>query len=181
LKARGILSGGTPCGTLGDVKTVYVETSIPSYLTARRSVDLRVVACQQFTVQWWEQARQRYELYISELVVAEASEGHAEAVQRRLDAMRGLPELPVDRRAEELAAKLVSDGGFPPAAGADALHVAIAAVHSMDLLLTWNCRHINNPETKPVMRSICAVAGHTCPEICTPQELLPEDTRDVPG
>jgi hypothetical protein len=80
-----------------------------------------------------------------------------------------------------LAAKLLADGGFPAPAEVDALHVAIAAVQGIDLFLTWNCRHINNAETKPIVRSICAIAGYTCPEICTPQELLPEDTNEISG
>jgi len=161
------------------MKSVYIETPIPSYLTARPSRDVRTAAWQQLTLQWWEQARQHYDLYTSELVVTEAAQGDAEAAHRRLDTLRGIHELSVDQEAEALAAKLIADGGFPETAELDALHVAIAAVHAVDLLLTSNCRHINNAETKPVIRSICAVAGYTCPEICTPQELLPEETNDV--
>ena len=81
---------------------------------------------------------------------------------------------------EALAARLVAEGGFPAEAEVDALHVAIAAVQAVDLLLTWNCRHINNAETKPIIRAVCAVAGYTCPEICTPQELLSEETDEIP-
>jgi hypothetical protein len=81
---------------------------------------------------------------------------------------------------EILAARLVAEGGVPPEAEVDALHVAIAAVQAVDLLLTWNCRHINNAETKPIIRSICAAAGYVCPEICTPQELLLEDNDEIP-
>lgn len=87
--------------------------------------------------------------------------------------------MPIDEEVEELAAKLISDGGIAVTAQADALHVAVAAVHGIDYLLTWNCRHIDNAALKPVMRSTCAVAGYICPEICTPMELLPGDTDDV--
>jgi len=55
---------------------------------------------------------------------------------------------------------------------AAALHVATAAVHRMDYLLTWNCRHINNPEIKPAVRRVCECAGITCPEIRTPLEIV---------
>lgn len=161
------------------MKSVYVETSIISYLTARPSRDLRAAAWQQITAQWWEQARTRYELFTSEIVALEAREGNAEAAQRRLDILRQMEGLPIDQEAEAPASKLIAGGGFPEEAEVDALHVAVAAVHDIALFLTWNCRHINNAETKPVMRSICAVAGYTCPEICTPQELLPEETDDV--
>ena len=162
------------------MKSVYLETSIPSYLTARPSRDVRAAAWQELTVQWWDTARRRYDLYTSELVVAEAREGDPAAVKRRLDALRGVPELVVDAEVEALAAKLIADGGFPSAAEFDALHVALAAVHAVDFLLTWNCRHINNADTKPTIRSICILAGYACPEICTPQELLPEENDYVP-
>ena len=161
------------------MKSVYIETSILSYLTAKPSRDVRTAAWQQITVQWWEQARQHYELFTSELVASEAAEGNAEAARRRLDALRGIKELVIDSEMEALAAKLIAEGGVPAEAEVDALHVAIATVHAVDLLLTWNCRHINNAETKPIIRSICAVAGYTCPEICTPQELLSEDTDEI--
>ncbi len=161
------------------MKSVYVETSIISYLTARPSRDLRAAAWQQITAQWWEQTRAGYDLFTSEIVVLEAHEGDPEAARRRLDILRQMEGLPVDQETEALASKLIAGGGFPAEAEIDALHVAVAAVHNIALFLTWNCRHINNAETKPVMRSICAVAGYACPEICTPQELLPEDSDDV--
>jgi len=161
------------------MKSVYIETSIPSYLTGRISRDVRVVAWQQLTIQWWEQEKDQYELYISELVVREASSGNKDAAQRRLDSLHSITELIIDPEMESLATKLIVDGGFPAVAEIDALHVAIAAVQGIDLFLTWNCRHINNAETKPIVRSICLKAGYTCPEICTPQELLREDTNDI--
>jgi hypothetical protein len=55
------------------------------------------------------------------------------------------------------------------------LHVAVAAVHRIDYLLTWNCRHIDNANNKPIIREICASVGYVCPEICTPMELMPEE------
>ncbi len=162
------------------MKSVYIETSILSYLTARPSREIRAIAWQEVTVQWWGTARQRYDLYTSEVVVAEAREGDPTAAERHINALRGIPELVVDTEVESLAAKLISEGGIPSAAEFDALHVALAAVHGVDFLLTWNCRHINNADTKPKIRSICALAGYVCPEICTPQELLPEESDYVP-
>ena len=157
------------------MKSVYIETSIPSYLTARPSRDLRTAAWQEITLQWWTEARSRYELFTSELVISEAAAGNPEAAQRRLESLRSITELVVDDEMKNLAIRLVAEGGFPPQAELDALHIAIATVQAVDLFLTWNCRHINNAETKPTIRYICSSAGYTCPEICTPQELLPED------
>jgi predicted nucleic acid-binding protein len=117
-------------------KTVYIETSIPSYLTARPSRDVRAAAWQQITVQWWEEARADYELFTSELVIVEASPGNPEAAARRLEALQGIVELPIDQEVQELAEQLIAKGGIPPAAEADALHVAVATVHRIDYLLT---------------------------------------------
>ena len=160
-------------------KTVYIETSIPSYLTARPSRDIRAAAWQQITAQWWDEARTHYELFISELVLVEVSSGNPEAARRRLEVLQGIAELPIDQEVQALAGRLISQGGVPAGAEADALHIAVAAVHRMDYLLTWNFRHIDNAATKPLIRSICAEAGYTCPEICTPIELLPEGDNDV--
>ena len=160
-------------------KSVYIETSIPSYLTARPSRDVRAAAWQQITSQWWDEARFHYELFTSALVIVEASDGNPEAALRRLESLQGIPELLIDEEAQALAEKLVWEGGMPTVAKADALHVAIAAVHGIDYLLTWNCRHIDNATRKPIIRAICISAGYSYPEICTPMELLPEDNDDV--
>lgn len=151
------------------------------YLTAQPSRDLRVAAWQQTTIQWWEQERTKYELFSSELVLAEARAGDTNAAGRRLAVLDAIPLLAVTGEAKALADRLMADGGIPPHAEMDALHIAVASVHGMDYLLTWNCRHIDNASTKPVIRSSCAVAGYACPEICTPLELLSEENEDVQG
>ena len=160
-------------------KSVYIETSIPSYLTANPSRDIRAAAWQQITAQWWEEARPDYDLFTSELVVVEASAGDSEAAARRLEALKDVAELPIDQEVQELAEGLISKGGVPSGAEADALHIAVAAVHRIDYLLTWNFRHIDNAATKPLIRAICAEAGYSCAEICAPVELLPEGDADV--
>jgi len=161
-------------------KTVYIETSIPSYLAARPSRDMLAAAWQQVTLQWWEEARPQYDLFTSELVIAEASLGDRDAAAKRIAYLEGISELPVDEEPQILAERLIAGGAVPDFAQADALHVAVSAVHRIDYLLTWNCRHLDNATTKPLMRSICAVAGYVCPEICTPLELLPEESDSVP-
>lgn len=160
-------------------KSVYIETSIASYLTARPSRDVRAAAWQQITSQWWEEVRADYDLFTSELVIVEASAGNPEAAARRLETLQGIAELSIDEEVQELADQLISKGGFPSGAEADALHVAVAAVHRIDYLLTWNFRHIDNAEKRPIIRSICVTAGYSCPEICTPMELPQEDEDNV--
>lgn len=162
------------------MRTVYIETSIVSYLTSRPSRDIRVAAWQEITTQWWEQKRSKYELFTSELVIAEAGGGDEAAARKRLDQLKDIPVLAVDDATKRLAAQLIRDGGVPSEAQADALHIAIGSVHGLDYLLTWNCRHIDNAATKPLLRSICAIVGYRCPEICTPLELLSEEQDHVP-
>ena len=157
------------------MKTVYIETSIVSYLTARPARDLLAAAWQNATSRWWETQRQRFELFTSQLVVDESSDGNAEAAERRLAAWANTPPLPIPDPVTELAVILLTEGALPQKAIDDAVHVAVCAFHGIDYLLTWNCRHIDNAEMKPLMRSVCAIHGYTCPEICTPLELMGDD------
>ncbi|MBN1515709.1 type II toxin-antitoxin system VapC family toxin [Candidatus Sumerlaeota bacterium] len=160
-------------------KSVYIESSIPSYLTARLSRDIRTAGWQQVTMQWWDECRCEYDLFTSELVIAEISAGDEEAVERRLRAMDGINELPIDDAVETLAEELIKRGALPNTAQADAIHISVAAIQEIDYLLTWNCRHINNAAMKPAMRTACADLGCCCPEICTPLELLGKESGDV--
>jgi len=109
------------------------------------------------------------------LVIAEAGGGDEDAARKRLNQLNGVPILSMGDTTRQFAAQLIEKGGVPAEAQADALHIAVASVNELDYLLTWNCRHIDNAAAKPLIRSICAVAGYPCPEICTPLELLSED------
>jgi len=162
-----------------DNKTVYIETSIVSYLTARPSRDLLAAARQEATVDWWETQRPRFDLYTSAVVMEEAGRGDLEATERRLEALIGMGLLAVTDDVRALSKALIREGAVPSKAVDDSLHIAIAAVHGVDYLLTWNCRHIDNAEAKPLIRGVCLANGHTCPEICTPEELMgvPENGR----
>ena len=153
-------------------KTVYIETSIVSYLTARPTSDLLAAAWQKITVDWWDTQRSRFDLYTSDITAEEAGRGNPEAAARRLEALSGIPILPITEVVVVLSKALVQGRALPAKALDDALHIAISAVHSVDYLLTWNYRHLDNAETKPIIRNVCTIHGHVCPEICTPQELM---------
>ena len=153
-------------------KTVYIETSIVSYLTARPTNDLLAAAWQKATIDWWETQRTRFDLYTSDVAIEEAGRGDPDAARRRLEALSGIPLLAITEPVVTLSKALLRDGALPSKAQDDALHMAVSAVHGVDYLLTWNCRHLDNAETKPVMRTVCSLQGHTSPEICTPQELM---------
>ena len=118
-------------------------------------------------------------MFTSELVIAESSAGNQEMAKRRLQALENIQDLLIDDEVERLAERLIEKGAVPSTAKADALHIAVAAVHQIDFLLTWNCRHIDNAASKPIFRMVCAESGYTCPEICTPLELLGEDFSNV--
>lgn len=152
-------------------KSVYIETSVISYLTARGSRDLISAARQQLTQEWWSDSRQNVELFVSPLVLKEVSDGDADAAAKRVSILSGIPELELTEEAVALSDVLVAKGGLPEKARDDALHIVVAAVHEIDFLLTWNCRHIDNAATKPIIRAVCLEQGYVCPEICTPEEL----------
>jgi predicted nucleic acid-binding protein len=152
--------------------SIYIETSIISYLTARPSRDLMIAAGQQVTAQWWETARGSYDVVTSDLVVLESREGDPRAAQRRFDLLRDIRAIELTDEARQLADILTAKGALPKRAQADALHIAVAAVHTVDYLLTWNLRHIDNPAIKPRVREICGLEGYRCPEICTPFEIM---------
>jgi predicted nucleic acid-binding protein len=154
------------------MSSVYIETSIISYLTARVSRDLIVAGHQQMTEEWWSVQRNRFELWASELVVEEASAGDASAAAERLKVLNTIEMLDITEEAGFLATALIERGSLPTKASADALHIAIAAVHNVDYLLTWNCKHIANAEMRPVIESVCRNMGFIPPILCTPEELM---------
>jgi len=152
--------------------TVYVETTIPSYLTAWPSRDLVRSAHQRLTKLWWRTRRRHFRLVVSQFVLDEAAGGDAIAAAARLKVLAGLPRLLITEEVAELAATVMLQGEFPPKAAQDAAHIAVAAVHGVDFLLTWNCTHINNAQLLPGIQQACRQAGFHCPVICTPEELM---------
>ena len=153
---------------------MYIETTVVSYLTARPSRDLVLRAHQQLTRTWWTTRGGDFELFISPLVLQEAGGGDSIRARRRVQALRGLPVLAATQESIELARLLVREGPIPRKAEVDALHVAIAAVHGIEYLLTWNCTHIANALMRSGIETICRRAGYNPPVLCTPEELMEE-------
>ena len=150
---------------------VYIETTIVSYLLASPSADLIQAAHQQLTRNWWA-GRNRFDLFVSRAVVAEAERGAQDAAARRVEALRGIPNLQFSRNVAALARRLMQSGTLPPKARLDAAHVAVAAVNGMDYLLTWNLRHLANATLRGKIEGVCRDAGTVPPIICTPEELM---------
>lgn len=152
--------------------SVYIETSVVSYLTGRPARDVIVAGRQALTVEWWETRRSRFDLYVSTVVVAEAEDGDPAAVQRRLAALSGIPAVAVSDEAKVLARQLVDGGPMPEEYPEDALHIAVCALNGIDYLLTWNCTHLANASIRRQVELCLEQAGYRCPIICTPEELM---------
>ncbi len=151
---------------------VYLETTIASYLAARPSRDVVVSAHQELTYEWWETQRERFDLFVSDLVLQEASRGDASAAARRTELLKGIPVLQAGDEENQIAGRLIRTGLIPRRATADALHVAIATAHGLELLLTWNCRHIANAEISKRMETLLGELGYRMPTLCTPEQLM---------
>ena len=156
------------------METVYIETTVVSYLVANPSRDALLAAHQQLTRQWWQDERRRYECVTSPEVFREAALGDAVMSRRRLEALAGLTVIAVDESARGLTRKLMATGILPAAAGSDALHAVVASQHGIQILLTWNCRHLANPHVTGRLRAFMQQHGLVLPEICTPVELVGE-------
>ena len=150
---------------------IYCETTVIGDMTSRPSPLIRNLACQMATREWWEDAASKCEFYVSQLVAVESARGDADAAQRRGSFLAGLKWLEYGTAALELARKFLDAAAIPETSFDDATHVAIATVSNMDCIATWNCRHINNPQTLPKIIAVCEQNGYKCPLIGTPEQL----------
>lgn len=155
-------------------ETVYIETSIIGYLTARSSNNLILMAQVEATREWWDIRCSQFTLYISQTVLDEVARGDTEIASRRLELLRDFPLLEVSEAVENLAAQFLAKSNLPPKAADDALHIAVATVYGLDYLLTWNCKHIANAQIQKKLGQISFDAGYELPTICTPYELMGE-------
>lgn len=152
--------------------TVYVETSVIGHLAAWPSRDVIVAGHQQSTRIWWEDHRERFELFVSQVVLRESQAGDKQAACDRSTYLSEISVLEILQIDLDLAEQLILAGALPEKAADDALHVAIAASNQVNYLLTWNLKHINNPATKPLIEKVLRESGYHPPVICTPEELL---------
>jgi predicted nucleic acid-binding protein len=154
------------------ISTVYIETSVVSYLASIPSRDLLTAAHQQVTHQWWGTRRSSFELFISQLVLDECMAGNTEASKRRSMFLANLPLLDIDSEVTALARNLAMKVPLPKKAAADALHIAVAVRHGIEYLMTWNCAHIANAELRPRIDRTCISCGYVPTILCTPEELI---------
>lgn len=160
------------------MNTVYIETSIVSYLRQRPSTQIVAAARQLLTHRWWDNERKNYELVISQYVIDEAATGNPILAAERLELLEGIPLLPYTPAITTLADEIMSLGVLPEKAQVDALHIAAVAHHQIQYLLTWNCKHIANAKILPRIHDLFAQLGIPIPIICTPEELLGDDAEN---
>ncbi len=154
------------------VTTVYIESTIISYLAAKPSRDLIVAAHQQITNEWWDTIKQQVECYISPFVIQEISAGDQEAAKRRLDLIEDLSILEVNKEIQNLAQKYFAALDIPEKSRLDAFHLALSVWHEIDYLLSWNCKHIVSGRIKKMLDKVNLELDLKIPILCTPEELM---------
>jgi hypothetical protein len=157
----------------------YIESTIPSYVVARPARDLLQAARQQLTRDWWDFQRAKYDLFTSQVVLDEVAFGERAMAQLRLDLLEGAPLLQVTDEVKALARKVLESRLLPATADRDAAHIALASAYEMDILLSWNCRHIANAAIQARLRKLAEAAGFTLPVICTPEQLMENDHEQI--
>lgn len=155
-----------------DRPTLYIETSIVSYLAADPSRHPITLRNQQLTHAWWNTRRHRYALFTSPLTALEAARGDPVMVQRRLALLAAIPECPLPTGVMDVAQLLRIGIPLPEKARADAQHIALAAMNASAYLLTWDSKHIANPRTRSKVQALLAGQGYSPPVFCTPAELM---------
>ena len=153
---------------------IYIESTIPSYIVARPARDLLQAARQQLTRDWWDLQRKRHELFISQVVLDEIGSGEAAMARQRLELVAQIKLLDLTNEANALTKQILGSGLLPADADRDAAHIALATVHEMEILLSWNCRHIANAAIQARLRRLAEKAGFALPVLCTPDELAGE-------
>jgi predicted nucleic acid-binding protein len=155
-------------------ESVYIETSILGYLTARATKNLIIAANVEVTRDWWESRRNDFTLYISQVVLDEVAQGDAEIAVKRLELVQDLALLELNEDVKKLATQFLLKSNLSPKASDDAAHIAVATIYGLDYLLTWNCKHIANAQIQKKLSQISVEFGYELPTICTPYELSGE-------
>lgn len=151
------------------MSSAYIETTIPSYHVARPSMNVIQASRQASTRAWWDGGRSGFDLFTSQEVLQEARLGDVEMAGRRLE---------LTEEVGSLARDLIKAGLVPEKAASDAVHIAVASVHQMNYIVTWNFKHIANPYTRDRLREVVAQAGFHLPVMCSPEELIQFDEEN---
>lgn len=153
-------------------RTVSIEFSVISYLTARRSKEIITAAYQEITRDWWDSELEKYECYVSQFVVDEISRGDPEAASQRIDAAKGFKKFGLNDIVHELIGKYKESFSVPEKSQLDLFHLAVSVGNGIDYILSWNFKHIANAYVREKLQEVNGVIGLKTPVICTPEELI---------
>jgi len=152
-------------------QTLYIETTIPSsYYDERREPEM--VARRHWTRQWWDGRRDQYSLFTSAAVKDELRKGRHASMETKLALIGDLPLLETTPEVLEIAEVYIRHLVMPSDPAGDALHLALATYHRIEVLLTWNCAHLANENKMTHIRRTNALMGLWTPSIVTPLNLL---------
>ncbi len=151
--------------------TVYIESTILSYLVSSPSRDVIVAARQAVTREWWEFDAPNFDLVLSQVVLDEIAAGNPLQAKNRMKYASKISALEISESAVELAQAIQQRGLVPPNEARDALHISVATVWKIDYLLTWNCKHIANAQIIKQLQNYVKTYGYDLPIICTPESL----------
>ena len=160
---------------------VYIESTVVSYLVARPSNNPILAARQKASRRLWEDYADRFEFVISRIVRAEIQRGDVTASQQRLEVVLPLRVLEISPEVNMLTQELLDAGAVPRNSEPDALHIAIATVHSVEYLVSWNHKHIVNEHKREHINEVCQKTGFQPTIICTPIQLMEDiQMKEVP-
>ena len=148
-----------------------------SYLRQKPANQIVAAARQLLTRKWWESEKSKYELVTSQFVIDEASSGDPTLAAERLALLSGINLLSLDDEIAVIASEMMSQAVLPPQAEVAAPHIAITSFHKVEYLLTWNCTHLANARILPQIKAVLESLGHYLPIICTPEELIGDDSK----
>lgn len=157
---------------------IYIETSVVSYLVSKPSKNIITASHQVITQDFWD-ILDNLEVYISDLVIQEAAAGDKIQAQKRLNALAGISLLEIDDDTKKIAKSLLKGRAIPTKYPEDALHIAVATLNGIDVIVTWNFKHINNPFTRKIIRQVIEENGFVCPEICSPDEFAGDESWKI--
>jgi predicted nucleic acid-binding protein len=152
--------------------SVYIESSVISYYSSKPSRDLIVAAHQQITTEWWESSLPNFDAYISQVVLDEIRQGDTVAADRREKSVEPFAVLEMRPDIAKLAYEYFSEIKLADKKRADSFHLALAAWHGIDYLVSWNCIHIASARVRKIVERINEKHGIDTPVICTPEELM---------
>jgi hypothetical protein len=158
---------------------VYLDSTIPSYHVSKPSRDKVILIHQELTKLWWENERENYELYISEVVIEEILNGdpvYAHKRRKLLEDVNLLDPLP---EIEKTALRYMEYFNFPEKLFRDMYHIAFSVHYKMDCLLTWNFTHLANLHMRKQLARFNERQGLLTPEICTPEELMQDKGDEI--